>query len=198
MASAAAAPTPELYPEEEELIAGASERRRREFAEARGCARAALEALGVPAGPIPATADGAPVWPAGVIGSITHKGGYRAAVVARETDLEGLGIDAEPDQPLPGRVLETVASRAELDQVQALLGQRPGLAWDRLLFSAKEATVKAAHPLGLDVAGVRAVAVSLDPDAGRFTGVLAGSRDVSSSGAWVRRAGQLVTVAGMA
>ena len=162
---AGSGPTPDLYAAEEKLIAGASERRRREFAEARWCAREALRRLGVAASAIPATPDGAPVWPDGVVGSITHKGGYRAAVVARRADLAGIGIDAEPDERLPAGVLETIASAAELDRVEALLERRPGLAWDRLLFCAKEAAVKAAYPTGLGVAGARGVDVTLDADA---------------------------------
>ncbi len=188
-------PVPELHPAEEELVTGASERRRREFAEARRCAREALEALGVPAGPILATRDGAPVWPEGVVGSITHKDGYCAAVVGRAAELTGLGIDAEPDQWMPKGVLETIASPGELRQVEALLDRQPDLAWDRLLFSAKEATVKAAHRLGLAVAGVRTVEVSFDPDARSFTGILARADAASMNGAWARKAGLLVTLA---
>lgn len=193
--SAASAAMPALYPVEEALIAGASERRRREFAEARACAREALAALGVAAGPIPATPDGAPVWPEGVVGSITHKGGYRAAVVAFRSQIAGIGIDAEPDQRLPDGVLETIASPAELDQVESLLERRAGLAWDRLLFCAKEASVKAAQPVGPGASGVRSAEVVLDPDARAFSAKV---KQTAISGAWGRWAGLLVAVARVA
>ncbi len=193
--TAALAPSPDLYPVEEHLIAGASERRRREFAEARACAREALRRLGVAAGPIPATPDGAPVWPEGVVGSITHKGGYRAAVVAFASDIAGIGIDAEPDERLPDGVLETIASPAELDRVEALLERRPGVAWDRLLFCAKEAAVKAAYPLGLAVAGARSVEATIDPDARAFSARVQQAEDRVIAGTWDRSAGLLVAVA---
>jgi 4'-phosphopantetheinyl transferase EntD len=183
---------PELYPEEAELIAGASAGRRRAFAEGRACAREALRQLGVPSGPIPATDDGAPVWPEGIVGSITHKGGYRAAVVARRSSLAGIGIDAELDRRLPEGLLETIASAAELEQVEELLWRRPVMPWDRLLFSAKEAAVKAAQPLGLEVAGVRSVEVCVAPDARSFTAILA--RTAPVVGAWIATDGLLVTV----
>jgi 4'-phosphopantetheinyl transferase EntD len=189
---------PELYPVEEKLIAGASERRRREFAEARWCAREALRRLGVAPGAIPATPDGAPVWPEGVVGSITHKGGYRAAVVVRREDLAGIGIDAEPDQRLPEGVLETIASPAELDRVEALLERSPGIAWDRLLFCAKEAAVKAAQPLGLGLAGVRSVRVTLELEAvGRTFSALAGAAETTRpiEGRWASTSGLLLSVA---
>jgi len=186
---------PELYPVEEELIAGASDRRRREFAEARACAREALQRLGVRAGPIPATSDGAPVWPEGVVGSITHKGGYRAAVVALRSDLAAIGIDAEPDERLPDGLLETIASPAELDQVEALLDRRPGVAWDRLLFCAKEAAVKAAYALGVRVAGPRSVDARLDSGARSLTASLANADGPTFAGTWADRDGLLVAVA---
>ena len=65
-------PDVRLFPAEEAVIADAVDRRRREFATARACARAALAKLGVPAAPIVPGSRGAPQWPPGVVGSITH------------------------------------------------------------------------------------------------------------------------------
>jgi 4'-phosphopantetheinyl transferase EntD len=186
---------PPLYPVEEALVAGASERRRREFAEARACARAALMALGAPAGAIGAERDGAPLWPAGVVGSITHKGGYRAAAVAFAAEMCGLGIDAEPDERLPDGLLATIASRAERLRVEQLLADRPDVAWDRLLFCAKEAAVKAARPLGPGVAGVRAVEVSIEAEPPRFKARLLERDEIRLEGAWARRSGVLLVAA---
>ena len=62
---------------------------------------AALAGLGLPPGRSCAGARGAPQWPLGVVGSITHCDGYRAAAVARGRDLRTIGLDAEPDEPLP-------------------------------------------------------------------------------------------------
>jgi len=183
-----------LHPIEEALIAGAGEARRREFAEARACAREALTKLGAHAEAIGATPDGAPVWPEHVVGSITHKGGYRAAAVAWADDLAGIGIDAEPDVRLPHGVLETIASPGELDRVEALLERHPGLAWDRLLFCAKEAAVKAAHPLGLGVAGVRAVEVALDAQGFYSAQAAATAAFPEMTGSWVAAGGMLLTV----
>jgi 4'-phosphopantetheinyl transferase EntD len=186
---------PALYPGEEELIAGASEGRRREFAEARACAREALGVLGAPAGAILATGDGAPRWPDGIVGSITHKGGYRAAAVARTEHLAGLGIDAERDERLPAGVLETIASPRELDQVEALLAERSGMPWDRLLFSAKEAVLKAAHPVGLGLAGVRTVEVELDARARTFRATPRDDASTVIRGAWSSTPGLLLCAA---
>ncbi|MDQ0773235.1 4'-phosphopantetheinyl transferase EntD [Streptomyces aurantiacus] len=143
----AATPYPELYPEEEALIARAVEKRRREFTVVRGCARRAMEKLGVPPQAVLPGDRGAPRWPAGLVGSMTHCEGYAAAALARAGDLASLGIDAEPHRPLPDDVLSSVALPGEERRLRVLAGEHPGIHWDRLLFSAKESVYKAWFPL---------------------------------------------------
>jgi 4'-phosphopantetheinyl transferase EntD len=74
-----------LFPEEELVVAGAVVKRRTEFATARHCARAALSRLGVAPTPILPGERGAPQWPAGIVGSMTHCAGYRAAALAHRS-----------------------------------------------------------------------------------------------------------------
>ncbi|MFF4470572.1 4'-phosphopantetheinyl transferase [Streptomyces sp. NPDC001599] len=136
-----------LYPEEEAIVARAVAKRRREFTVVRSCARRAMEKLGVPPQPVLTGERGAPRWPDGLAGSMTHCDGYCAAALVRLTDLASLGIDAEPDGPLPDGVLETIALPAEAARLRRLGGARPGVHWDRLLFSAKESVYKAWYPL---------------------------------------------------
>jgi len=137
-----------LYPEEAPAVARAVAKRRAEYAAGRACARAAIAALGGEPGPIPRDPErGAPVWPAGVVGSITHTDGYRAAAVARTGDILALGIDAEPHGPLPEGVLDViVATSAERAALADLTDRHPAIHWDRLLFSAKETVYKAWYP----------------------------------------------------
>jgi 4'-phosphopantetheinyl transferase EntD len=136
-----------LYPEEAAVVAQAVSKRRREFALVRACARRAMEKLGVPPRPLLPGERGAPEWPAGLAGSMTHCEGYCAAALVRATDLASLGIDAEPHVPLPEGVLAAVALPAEADRLRRLAGERPEVHWDRLLFSAKESVYKAWFPL---------------------------------------------------
>src|ERR1017187_16620 len=89
-----------LFRGEEAAIGRAVARPRREFTTARAGARDALARLGVPAAPIVPGERGAPQWPPGVVGSMTHCRGYRAAAVARRRDLVTIGLDAEPDDAL--------------------------------------------------------------------------------------------------
>ncbi|SNS97780.1 4'-phosphopantetheinyl transferase family protein [Actinacidiphila glaucinigra] len=135
-----------LYPEEAALVARTPDRRREEFSTVRACARRALAALGLPPAPVLPGVRNVPQWPAGVVGSMTHCEGYRAAALARDTDLAMIGIDAEPDLPLPGGVLESIALPGELAWVRAG-GSRSRVNRDRLLFSAKEAVYKTWYPL---------------------------------------------------
>ncbi|MFE9957617.1 4'-phosphopantetheinyl transferase [Micromonospora sp. NPDC005299] len=157
------------YPGEEDLLARAVEARRREFVTARRCAREALARLGYAPAPIRPGPRREPRWPAGVVGTITHCDGYRAAAVARHTALAGLGIDAEPHEPLPDDVTEVVTTVGEPALLARLRAADPAVHWDRLLFSAKESVYKAWYPLTGRWLGFEDAELSVDPAAGRFT-----------------------------
>ncbi len=133
-----------LFASEEDAVRGAVAKRRAEFTTVRHCARIALEALGAPVLALPPGPDRAPLWPAGIAGSLTHCTGYRAAAVAWAEDrLLSLGIDAEPAEALPGDVVRLVASQFELTELAKLRRGRPDVPWERVLFSAKESVFKA-------------------------------------------------------
>jgi 4'-phosphopantetheinyl transferase EntD len=162
----------ELFPEELAVIARSVDKRRREFTTVRGCARQALARLGYDPAPIVPGERGAPRWPAGIVGTMTHCEGYRACAVALDRDVRTLGVDAEPDGPLPEGVLDAIALTEELAMLRDLDARTPGVHWDRLLFSAKEAVYKAWFPLAgkwLDFSEAR---VAIDPDAGTFEATL--------------------------
>lgn len=152
-----------LFPEEAAMVARAVEKRRREFATGRDCAHRALELLGAPTEPVLAGNRGEPVWPAGVVGSIAHCRGYRGCAVAAATDLTAIGIDAEPHEPLPEGLVERVAGTEERSKLAQLARAEPAIAWDRLLFSAKEAVYKAWYPLTERWLGFEDAVLTIDP-----------------------------------
>jgi 4'-phosphopantetheinyl transferase EntD/predicted N-acetyltransferase YhbS len=163
-------PAAELFPQEKAVIARASEKRRQEFATTRACARAALDRLGLPAAPVLPGPNGAPQWPAGVTGSITHCAGYRAVAVALTRDIVSLGVDAEPNEALPSHgILKLIALAEERDRLTELSGKMPGISWDRLLFSAKESVYKTWFPLTQRWLGFESADILIDPRAGTFT-----------------------------
>ncbi|WJS90750.1 4'-phosphopantetheinyl transferase family protein [Microbacterium testaceum] len=135
-----------LFPDEEAVVANAVPQRRNEFSAVRRCARRALAERGHPPVALLPGPGGAPAWPEGIVGSMTHCAGYRAAVVADRAHLSSIGIDAEPDEPLPRDVLRIVARPDEIERFRAGIPV-PSRNWDRLLFSAKEAVYKAWYPL---------------------------------------------------
>ncbi|RVW03585.1 4'-phosphopantetheinyl transferase Npt [Rhodococcus spongiicola] len=133
------------HPQEESLIARAVDKRRREFIGARHCARVAMADLGVEPGPILRGDKGSPVWPKGIVGSLTHCDGYRGAVVGYAMQVRSVGIDAEPNAALPNGVLDAVSLQEEREWLGTV--DPTVVHWDRLLFCAKEATYKAWFPL---------------------------------------------------
>jgi 4'-phosphopantetheinyl transferase EntD len=163
------------YPEEREATARSVERRRLEHATVRTLARAALGRLGLPPGPIVSDRRGVPRWPDGIVGSMTHCDGYRAAVVARSAELAAVGIDAEPNLPLRPATLETVSVPEERRWISSLSVARPGVCWDRLLFSAKESVFKAWFPSTRYELDFDAVVVGVESDA------LSGPDDLSTT-----------------
>ncbi|MFD0691032.1 4'-phosphopantetheinyl transferase family protein [Actinomadura fibrosa] len=160
-----------LHPEERPAVARAVDKRRREFTTVRWCARRALADLGLPPAPIVPGDKGAPRWPGGVVGSMTHCDGYRAAAVARAGDVKALGVDAEPHGPLPDGVLDAIAREEELPRLDGLRRASPDVHWDRLLFCAKEAVYKAWFPVARRWLGFEDASLVLDPG-GTFTAEL--------------------------
>ncbi|MHB1210257.1 MAG: 4'-phosphopantetheinyl transferase family protein [Acidimicrobiales bacterium] len=183
-----------LFPEEEQTLTRATVDRLREFRTARRCAREALDRLGVMPAAIPVAASRAPVWPPGVLGSITHCRGYRAAAVTREADFSAIGIDAEENLPLPAGVDSVVFSSAERAGLATLSGPQ---AWDRLLFSAKESLYKAWFQMTGSPLPYSEVAVRLSSQ-GSFTVDLfeEARRTVGHEmvGRWTAKRGLLITL----
>jgi 4'-phosphopantetheinyl transferase EntD len=162
-------PAVALFPEEAAFVSRAVDKRRREFASVRYCARQALADLGV--GPVAIVPGdrGEPRWPPGIVGTLTHCAGYRAAAVAPAVSVAAVGIDAEPHEPLPEGVLDMIGLPAERAQVAELTRRDSGVAWDRLLFCAKEATYKAWFPLMGAWLGFDEAEITVDPVTRTFT-----------------------------
>jgi 4'-phosphopantetheinyl transferase EntD len=160
-------PPPPLLPEEEPCIRRAVEKRRREFAAGRACARKALEAYGICNYPLLIGPDRAPVWPTGIVGSITHCDGFIGAAVARKGVIRGIGVDAEGAHPLDRELVKLVCSPQEREWIDAV---PPPLYtnWPKLLFSAKEAAYKCLAPFCEKPLGFHDLEIVVHPAARRF------------------------------
>lgn len=149
-----------LLPQERESIASSLIAVRRASGAARILGRQLLARLGQDACAIPKGLSGAPIWPAGIIGSFAHDDEIAVAAVARGGDIGSVGIDVEPAEPLPGDLLELIATPQERSMIDA------DPCRGRLVFVAKEAVYKAVaafdgsvpdyHDIRLDLRGRRA------------------------------------------
>lgn len=195
-------PLDTLMPQEFAAIAGAVSTRRAEFATVRYCARQALSRLGHPAVPILAGKNREPLWPDGVVGSLTHCDGYRAAAVTSSPDIASVGIDAEVHQPLPAGVDEGVTVGGEVRMLARLAASYPTIHWGRVLFSAKESIFKTWYPLTHAWLDFTDCELAIDPERGTFTGhlLVTGPRIGSTTidrfhGRWSVVGGQVLTAA---
>jgi 4'-phosphopantetheinyl transferase EntD len=130
-----------LHPAEATRLPRMSEKRRREFALGRACARRAL--------------------------SLTHCRGLCAAAVARRDDLIGIGLDAEAHRALAPRLLERICTARERAHLAGLPSPERG-SWGIVAFSAKESFYKCYHPLARRGLGFHDVDLEIDAAAGRF------------------------------
>lgn len=190
-------PSPFLFSEEAELVASAVEKRRLEFARGRHCARAALRRLGLADQPLLSGSQREPLWPTGVVGSITHTAGMCGAVVGWQSRYSGVGIDIEPAAPLERAVAERIASEAEMRSLDAL----PPLLAARLIFSAKEAFYKCQFSVTRQFLGFSEVSVALEPQGEFSLELLTEAGPLPSGqrfrGTWRQREGYLFTAVHM-
>lgn len=126
-------------------LSGAVRKRRAEFLAGRLCAAQALRRLGAPE-VVPTGADRSPVWPAGMIGSITHCDETAMAVALKKENFRGVGIDLERRAACREASLDVrhFATEAECGVLE-----RAGIACEDhavIAFSIKESFFKAAYP----------------------------------------------------
>lgn len=165
-----------LHAAEAALVAKAVEPRRAEFAAGRYSAHRCLERLGAPPQPILADARGAPCWPQGVCGSITHESGLALAAAVGGAEAGPIGIDL-----FDTRRAADMASLAPLFLSEAeRLRVRDDLQ-RMILFCAKESAVKAfsARAVGF----LEFAALEVETDGAGFVAVAAGS-GLRARGRW--------------
>lgn len=140
-------------------LTDAAATRRSEFLMGRLAAVEALRRLGAE-GPVGRSSQGAPVWPAGIAGSLTHHSGVAAAVVGRDSSgqgYSGLGIDICPR--LEGDRLRAVVRKClTAAERERWAGEEAAT----VAFAAKESIYKAAYPraqrfIGFDEAEIVAI-----------------------------------------
>jgi 4'-phosphopantetheinyl transferase EntD len=133
-----------MLAEERAVIAAAVPKRALEFAAGRWCAREALRRQGIEAAPLLPDENRAPLWPAGIVGSITHTDGFCAAAIGRGDSFAGIGIDAELEGRVDRKLWPDLFTREEIAELERWPGpRRATLA--TVMFSAKESFYKAQY-----------------------------------------------------
>ena len=165
-----------LFPIEIESVPNVGAKRLATFRAGRMCARSALARLGAPHLAIPRQASGAPRWPPGFCGSIAHTQDVAAAIVVRNPEETGIGLDVEDDDPLDSEVSEIVCRREEIeDDLNAR--QASALQYGKLLFVIKEATYKLFWPSTNVFLEFHSIRVSIDAYDATFSAEIFGDSD---------------------
>jgi enterobactin synthetase component D len=183
---------------EREYIGRAVESRQREFAAGRVLARGLLAELGHPGFAIVREKEGRlPVWPEGIVGSISHSDELCMAVVAEAGRYRGVGVDLEPDEPVQQDIERVVLKDGEHQWVGRGEDDERGRRC-RMVFSAKEAVYKAFYPTTRTFWSFQDVTLEMDldsdPEVGRFLAQLPpGAGPDSIEGRLLRRAGWIIS-----
>lgn len=125
-------------------------------------------------GPLLKGSDGEPLWPSGIVGSLSHCPSLCVAAVASAERIRAVGVDVDDSDGLSDGIMRFVFSSEELASLRMVSSVER-----RAAFCAKEAASKALS--ALDGTGdFRKVSVSLKAD-GTFAAV---RRDVALRGQW--------------
>lgn len=124
-------------------------KRQAEYLAARICAKTALQQYQVTTLPRMVPGERCPYWPQGWRGSLTHSHGIAAAVIARDNDLQAVGIDIEGwvDVQRSERLAPAILREEELAYWNSLESADSRAKWLTRIFSAKESLYKALYPL---------------------------------------------------
>ncbi|GGO83333.1 hypothetical protein GCM10011348_26850 [Marinobacterium nitratireducens] len=170
-----------LFESERKLVKNCVAQRRREFATGRHCARLAMSRLIVERHPILKDPSGAPLWPEGMVGSISHTRGLVVAVVAERCKMRAVGVDVEyRKRPFPVDVLEYICVPEERSWLKSLPSEAMELS-AFILFSAKESFYKACYGLSGFSPDFKEVRIEIDIGKGIFNVFLSKPITVSQS-----------------
>ena len=154
-------------PRESHSIQRAVPQRQREYQAGRAAARAALRELGVEGFDLLSGDNREPIWPPGIVGSITHSADHCAVAAGWKSDVRAVGIDVETATSLPAEITGRICSGPERAHTREL-GRLDPAVWMKVIFSAKEAFYKAYFPEVGRFLDFLDVDMRLQPDAGTF------------------------------
>jgi len=117
-----------------------------DFSTGRYCAKQAMEQIGIYDVIIPIGKDREPIWPDGIVGSISHCDSLTGAIVAKSSDHISLGLDIEEIGKVTTDLYDLVFTENEKSYLSNFAGRKLE-EQSTLIFSIKEAFYKYQHPL---------------------------------------------------
>ena len=146
-----------------------SDVRRAEFLAGRLALRRAQRQMGVDPFPVLPGHDRAPIWPPGLVGSLSHAGRLAVAVLCRAGPQVFIGVDLEDDAPLNADLQDIIL----LDEERRAIHHHPDAGrMAKLIFACKEAIYKAQYPVTEVLFGFDRVRVEVYPNSRAFVGYL--------------------------
>lgn len=178
------------------IAADFTERKRAEFARGRTAARHALTLAGFERAAIGSSDAGVPLFPAEVVGSISHKHQWAIAVAASRTLIRSVGVDLEYDDDRDEEdLLARVCAESERVIVPRLqtIGHRSPASW---IHSAKEAAYKAHFAVGHPDFDYHEITLLLDEENAAFhVSRIEGAAVPSTLGLYARSGPWLISLA---
>ena len=159
-----------LYPllgKENDYVVDYGTQRILDFSTGRYCARNAMEALGFRAQAV--LMDGRlPVWPDGIVGSISHGRKVCGAVVGPTSRYHAVGLDIEEVARISPALWNSICTDAELSALEQM---QPDLRQNHvaLLFAMKEAFYKFQYPITAQYLGFKDVTIRVESERFVFT-----------------------------
>jgi 4'-phosphopantetheinyl transferase EntD len=136
----------ELTPNEKLACTNFSGKRLKDFCTGRFCARKALAAMNHEPAEILIGADKQPIWPDGIVGSISHSAELTGAVTCLSTQISSIGLDIETIGKINIDMWQMIFTENEQLFLKSLSPEQIPF-YTTLLFSSKESFYKMQYPV---------------------------------------------------
>lgn len=158
----------ELYPDELSITEGMISKRKEEFKAGRLLAKKILENFNVNCFPILQNNDRTPIWPEGIVGSISHDHKRCIVAVCANSDYKSVGVDVETNKRIKSQLWNRICTDHELTEINKMM---PSLRqqFAAIIFSAKESFYKCQYPLTKQFVNFHDVEIHIDKNKNQFS-----------------------------
>lgn len=169
---------PDIDPVEQEIVQHAVLSRQAEYSTGRMLAARALMEMSTPVSAILRGPMNEPIWPVGIVGSITHTNDICLVAVATTKHMVGVGIDIEANRPEFDNLAHLILRPDERQATGIKFLPKKDVV--RLIFGAKEALYKAIYGRANRFVDFQEVRIEFGPEAGRFTANAPNDQDLNA------------------